>query len=75
MLTQYVEEDERLLDLLLQGMKLLEDNYLGGSGSNGAGKVKFKDIKIYVRDKQIYYLGKEDQEILEKPHYKCRWCQ
>lgn len=64
-LTQYVEEDERLLDLLLQGMKLLEDNYLGGSGSRGAGKVKFKDIKIYVRDKD-YYLGKKDQEILEK---------
>ena len=41
-LTQYVEEDERLLDLLLQGMKLLEDNYLGGSGSRGPGKLNSK---------------------------------
>ncbi len=64
-LTQYVEEDEKLLDLLLQGMKLLEDNYLGGSGSRGAGKVKFKDVKIYVRDRD-YYLGKKDQEQIEK---------
>lgn len=64
-LTQYVEEDEKLLDLLLEGMKLLEDNYLGGSGSRGAGKVKFKDVKIYVRDRD-YYLGKKDQEVIEK---------
>lgn len=64
-LTQYVEEDGRLLDLLLEGMKLLEDNYLGGSGSRGAGKVKFKHVKIYVRDKD-YYLGKRDQKVIEK---------
>ncbi len=63
--TQYVEEDERLLDLILKGMKLLQDNYLGGSGSRGAGKVKFKDVKIYVRDKD-YYLGEKDQKIIEK---------
>lgn len=64
-LTQYVKEDGKLLDLLLEGMRLLEDNYLGGSGSRGAGKVKFKDVKIYVRDRD-YYLGKKDQEVLDK---------
>jgi CRISPR-associated protein Csm3 len=64
-LTQYVKEDKKLLDLLLEGMKLLEDNYLGGSGSRGAGKVKFKDVNIYVRDRD-YYLGKEAQEVIEK---------
>lgn len=42
-------------------MKLLEDNYLGGSGSRGAGKVKFTDIKVYIRDKD-YYIGEQDQE-------------
>ncbi|MCF6464270.1 type III-A CRISPR-associated RAMP protein Csm3 [Clostridium sp. Cult1] len=63
-LTQYVEEDKRLLDLLLEGMRLLQDNYLGGSGSRGAGKIKFKDVKIYVRDRD-YYLGKKEQEIIE----------
>lgn len=63
-LTQYVEEDKRLLDLLLKGMRLLQDNYLGGSGSRGAGKIKFKDVKIYVRDRD-YYLGKKEQEIIE----------
>ena len=63
--TQYVEEDERLLDLLIEGMRLLQDNFLGGSGSRGAGKIKFKDVKIYVRDRD-YYLGKNNQEIIEK---------
>ena len=63
-LTQYTEEDKRLLDLLLKGMGLLQDNYLGGSGSRGAGKIKFKDVKIYIRDRD-YYLGKKEQEIIE----------
>ena len=65
--TQYVEEDERLLDLLIEGMRLLQDNFLGGSGSRGAGKIKFKDVKIYVRDRD-YYLGKNNQEIIEKQY-------
>ena len=63
--TQYVDEDEKLLDLLLEGMRLLEDNYLGGSGSRGAGKIKFKNVKMYVRDKE-YYLGSKEQKIIEK---------
>lgn len=63
-LTQYVEEDESLLDLLIEGMRLLQDNYLGGSGTRGAGKIEFKNVKIYVRDKN-YYLGEANQEIRE----------
>lgn len=63
--TQYVEEDEKLLDILIEGMRLLQDNYLGGSGSRGAGKIKFKDVKIYARDRD-YYLGNNSQEIVEK---------
>lgn len=63
--TQYIEEDRKLLDLIFEGMRLLEDNYLGGSGSRGAGKVKFKELKVYIRDKN-YYLGKKEEEIVEK---------
>ena len=39
------ENDENLEDLLALGMKLLELTNLGGSGSRGYGKIKFKDIK------------------------------
>lgn len=62
--TQYVEEDRELLNLIFKGMKLLEDNYLGGSGSRGAGKVKFTDINVYIRDK-YYYIGEKAQKIIE----------
>ena len=45
----YSDEDEKLLDILLKGMKLLELDYLGGCGSRGYGRIKFhfynEDIK------------------------------
>lgn len=41
-----VHDDEDLLLLLLQGLKLLELDSLGGSGSRGYGKIEFKDLKI-----------------------------
>jgi len=62
--TQYVEEDMELLKLLFKGMHLLEDSYLGGSGSRGSGEVKFKDINIYIRDRE-YYLEEKDQKKIE----------
>lgn len=37
-----VDED---LEMILAGLKLLEFDYLGGSGSRGYGKVAFKDLK------------------------------
>ena len=39
------ENDENLENLLALGMKLLELTNLGGSGSRGYGKIKFKAIK------------------------------
>lgn len=37
-----VDED---LEMILAGLKLLEFDYLGGSGSRGYGKAAFKDLK------------------------------
>jgi len=43
----YSDDDEKkLLEKLISGIKLLENDYLGGSGSRGYGKVEFKEIKI-----------------------------
>ncbi len=41
-------EDEVILDmkLIAKGFKLLEYDYLGGSGSRGYGKVSFKQLKV-----------------------------
>ncbi|WP_274571305.1 type III-A CRISPR-associated RAMP protein Csm3 [Neisseria leonii] len=39
-------DDKALLNTLLQGLKLLEWDSLGGSGSRGYGKVKFENLRV-----------------------------
>lgn len=47
MLRQFDHDNkELLLDLVLKGLKLLELDSLGGSGSRGYGKVKFENLLI-----------------------------
>ncbi len=42
-----LENEQKIItDLLGRGLKLLEQDYLGGSGSRGYGKVKFYDMRI-----------------------------
>lgn len=40
---------------VIEGMQLLEDDYLGGSGSRGSGKVAFQGIRIYLRNRDDYH--------------------
>ncbi len=39
---------------LVEGLQLLEDDYLGGSGSRGSGKVKLEGITVSVRPGEKY---------------------
>jgi len=39
------ENDDNLIELLKEGMKLLEMDSLGGNGSRGYGKIKFENLK------------------------------
>ncbi len=39
------EDGEKSLELLKKGIKALENDYLGGSGSRGYGQVKFGELK------------------------------
>ncbi len=39
---------------VLDGMQLLEDDYIGGYGSRGSGKIKFENIKITARNRKNY---------------------
>jgi len=57
----YKKGDEELFKLVLQGMKLLENNYLGGYGSRGSGKIKFTNITLKWRPKE-YFLGKKEEK-------------
>ena len=45
-LKTYDGDDDSLRHTLLQGLKLLEWDSLGGSGSRGYGKVRFDDLKL-----------------------------
>lgn len=45
-------DGEDLLDTVLQGMKLIEFDSLGGSGSRGYGKVRFTGVRINGQDQQ-----------------------
>jgi len=39
---------KRYLETIVYGLQLVEDTYLGGSGSRGYGRVKFRDFKLYL---------------------------
>lgn len=59
------DEDEDNLMSVFEAMRLLEDNYLGGSGSRGFGKVKFANISIAKRDQEYYKKDVDEQIIVE----------
>ncbi|AEF96877.1 type III-A CRISPR-associated RAMP protein Csm3 [Methanotorris igneus] len=62
----YNIEDENWKDdlkNLLSAMKMLEDSYLGGSGSRGYGKIKFKLKNPIFRSREFYFGKKEEEEI------------
>ncbi|HYX07730.1 MAG TPA: type III-A CRISPR-associated RAMP protein Csm3 [Bacteroidales bacterium] len=53
------DDEEKLINYVLVGLHLLEDDYLGGSGSRGSGQIEFdwdnikysyKDLSIYEKD-------------------------
>ncbi len=48
-------DDEDLMITVLQGMKLLELDSVGGSGSRGYGKVRFVNLKIDGEDHQTRF--------------------
>ena len=49
-LKQLAGDDSALLETALQGLKLIELDSLGGSGSRGYGKVQFANLKINGKD-------------------------
>jgi CRISPR-associated protein Csm3 len=60
----YTDEDYKNFNTVLESLKLLEDNYLGGSGTRGYGKIKFENIKIIKRTLD-YYKGTADSSEIQ----------
>jgi CRISPR-associated protein Csm3 len=50
----YDSDDIRRLKKVFEAMKLLEDDYLGGSGTRGSGKVIFENIEVSCRPGSSY---------------------
>lgn len=59
----FSEDDKSLLMTLFQGLRLLEDDYLGGSGSRGSGKITFNNMSMVFRSID-YYSVEKDQKLL-----------
>ncbi len=50
----YDEANVSHLPKVLEAMQLLEDDYLGGLGSRGGGKVRFVNVRISARGREAY---------------------
>jgi CRISPR-associated protein Csm3 len=58
------EEDKVLLARLAEGLRLLEDDSLGGGGSRGSGRVRFSNLKLTWRGRGFYSSGEPEQELV-----------
>lgn len=51
-------KDIGYLKTIVEGMQLVEDDYLGGLGSRGSGRIRFKNIKLNFRGGDDYLIEK-----------------
>jgi CRISPR-associated protein Csm3 len=57
------EEDKALAARLIEGLRLLEDDALGGGGSRGSGRVRFANLKLIWRNRTFYSTGGAETEL------------
>src|SRR4029077_12627333 len=58
------EEDALLFTRVVEGLRLLEDDALGGGGSRGSGRVRFANLKLTWRGKAYYSEGAAEKELI-----------
>ena len=57
------EEDKVLVGRVMEGLRLLEDDALGGGGSRGSGRVRFANLKLIWRNRAFYSSGAGEAEL------------
>ena len=57
------EEDKALAARVFEGLRLLEDDALGGGGSRGSGRVRFANLKLGWRSRTFYSSGAAETEL------------
>jgi len=58
-------EDRELVGKLIEGLRLLEDDSLGGGGSRGSGRVRFANWSASWRNRGYYAAGEAEQALME----------
>jgi CRISPR-associated protein Csm3 len=58
------EEDKSLAAKLLEGLRLLEDDALGGGGSRGSGRIRFANLKLTWRNRGFYAGSAPESELI-----------
>ena len=57
------EEDKALAARLIEGLRLLEDDALGGGGSRGSGRVRLANLTLAWRNRAFYSSGSAETEL------------
>jgi CRISPR-associated protein Csm3 len=57
-------EDKDLFPRVIEGLRLMEDDSLGGGGSRGSGRIRFSGLKLTWRGKSFYSSGAEQAELV-----------
>lgn len=58
------DEDKPLFARVVEGLRLLEDDALGGGGSRGSGRVRLANMRLVWRGRGFYAAGEAEQELL-----------
>jgi CRISPR-associated protein Csm3 len=62
----YEERDiSELFPRFLRALVLLEDDYLGGQGTRGSGKIAFQNMSVVLKSRR-YYAGEEEPLLLKR---------
>lgn len=57
------EEDKALPARVLEGLRLLEDDALGGGGSRGSGRIRFANVRLVWRNRAFYSSAGTEAEL------------
>src|ERR1041385_7145629 len=57
------DEDAPLFLRVIEGLRLLEDDALGGGGSRGSGRVSFSGLRVVWRSRNHYASGAAEKEL------------
>ena len=58
------DEDKELVRRVGEGLRMLEDDSLGGGGSRGSGRVRFENLRAAWRGREFYAAGAAETELV-----------